>query len=154
MSYVLLSFIENNFLKNLIFFVIQMEYLTLGFKQKKKYQCRCHLGFWPFLEWPYNLCQKLQHVSFAFFCEPNAFSPPLNFLPYTRLKFAPVSNIARNLWRGASKHSLNTLDAIQRRAIRLIGDPALTDTLDDLAHRRSVSALFVFYRYYHGFCPE
>ena len=35
--------------------------------------------------------------------------------------------------------SLNTLNAIQRRAIRLIGDPAaLTDTLDSLAHRRSV----------------
>ena len=28
-------------------------------------------------------------------------------------------------WSGTSKHSLATLDAIQRRAIRLIGDPAI-----------------------------
>ena len=50
------------------------------------------------------------------------------------------------------ERSLNILDAIQRRPIRLIGDPALTDTLDSLAHGRSVSALSLFYRYYHGFC--
>ena len=50
--------------------------------------------------------------------------------------------------------TLNTFNAIQRRAIRLIGEPALTDTLDSLAHRRSVSALFLFYRYYHGSCSD
>ena len=59
-----------------------------------------------------------------------------------------------HLWRGASKHSLNTLDAIQRRAIRLIGDPALTDTLGSLAHRGSVSVLSLFHRYYHDFCSD
>ena len=52
------------------------------------------------------------------------------------------------------RHSLNILDAIQRRAIRLIGDPAVTDSLDSLAHRRSVSVLSLFYRYYHGFCSD
>ena len=55
---------------------------------------RCHLGFWPFLEWP-TILSQWQKLSLAFFSGPNAFSPPLNFLPYTRLKFAPVSNIAR-----------------------------------------------------------
>ena len=43
------------------------------------------------------------------------------------------------------------MDAIQRRAIRRIGDPTLTDTLDSLAHRRSVSALSLFYR---CFCSD
>ena len=51
--------------------------------------------------------------------------------------------------RGASKQSLATLDAILRRAIKLIGDPALTNSL---AHRRTISALSLYYRYYHGVC--
>ena len=34
-----------------------------------------------------------------------------------------------------SEHSLSTLDEIQKRAIKLIGDPALTNSLDSLAHR-------------------
>ena len=55
-------------------------------------------------------------------------------------------------WRGASKHSLATLDAIQKRAIKLIGDPALTNSLDSLAHRRTTSALSLYYRYYRGVC--
>ena len=54
--------------------------------------------------------------------------------------------------RGASKHSLATLDAIQKRAIKLIGDPALTNSLDSLAHRTTISALSLYYRYYHGVC--
>ena len=37
-----------------------------------------------------------------------------------------------------------TLDAIQKRAIRLIDDPALTNSLDSLAHRRSISALSLY----------
>ena len=79
---------------------------------------------------------------------PNAFSPPLNFLPYTRLKFTPVSNIARIC--GEEPPSIH----MQFRGGLLIGHPALTDTLDSLAHRRSVSALSLFYRYYHGFCSD
>ena len=58
------------------------------------------------------------------------------------------------LWRGASKYSLATLDRIQKRAIRIIDDSALTDSLDSLAHRRIVSALSLYYRYYHGKCSD
>ena len=57
-----------------------------------------------------------------------------------------------HLGRGASKHSLATLDVIQKRAINLIGDPALTNSLDSLAHRRTISALSLYYRYYHCVC--
>ena len=35
--------------------------------------------------------------------------------------------------------------------IRLIEDPALTDTLDPLAHYRTVYALPLFYKYHRGF---
>ena len=81
----------------------------------------------------------------------DAISPPVHFLHCIRLKFAPVSNMGSHLWRGASKHSLATLDAIQKRAIKRIGDPALTNSLDSLAPRRTISALSLYYRYY-GVC--
>ena len=35
---------------------------------------------------------------------------------------------------------------------KLIGDPALTDSLDSLAHRRTISALSLYYIYFHGVC--
>ena len=57
-----------------------------------------------------------------------------------------------HLWRGASKYSLATQDAIQKRAIKLIEEPALTNSLDSLAHRRTISALSLYYRYYDGVC--
>nr|CAH7758935.1 unnamed protein product [Callosobruchus chinensis] len=37
------------------------------------------------------------------------------------------------------------LDAVQRRAVRLIGDPALTCHLQPLSHRRAVGDLSLFY---------
>ena len=33
-----------------------------------------------------------------------------------------------------------------------MGDPALTNSLDSLAHRRTISALSLYYIYYHGVC--
>ena len=62
----------------------------------------------------------------------------------------PCLEYGSHLWRGASKHSLATLDAIQKQAIKLIADLALTNSLDSLAHRRTISALSLYYRYYHG----
>ena len=53
--------------------------------------------------------------------------------------------------RGASKYPIASLDTIQKRAIRLIDDSALTDSL---GHRRNVSALSLYKRYYHGRCSD
>ena len=67
------------------------------------------------------LQQKLLHASFDFYSEPSTFTLPLDLdlsISYTKHKFAPLS-----------KHSLGILDTIQKRAIRLIEDPALTSSL-------------------------
>ena len=53
-----------------------------------------------------------------------------------------------------TKAETASLDTIQKRAIRLIDGSALTDSLDSLAHRRNVSALSLYYRYYHGRCSD
>nr|CAH7747253.1 unnamed protein product [Callosobruchus chinensis] len=49
---------------------------------------------------------------------------------------------------------MSIFDAVQRRAIRLIGDSALTCRLQPLSHRRAVGDLSLFYRYSNGFCSS
>ena len=87
------------------------------------------------------------------------FFTPTELLTLYKAQICPCLEYCSHLWRGASKHSLATLDAIQRQVIRQIGDPTLTDTLGSLAHRRFVSSsliylvalsLNLFYLYY--FC--
>ena len=75
-----------------------------------------------------------------------------HLLTLNKAQIRPSIEYGSHLWGGASKHSLATLDAIQKRAIKLIGDPALADSLDSLAHRRTISALSLYYRYFHGVC--
>ena len=83
------------------------------------------------------------------------FRPRRYFTPSQLLTLYKVQirlEYGSHLWRGASNHSPATLDAIQKRAIKLIGDPALINSLDSLAHRRTISALSLYYRYCHGVC--
>nr|CAH7716090.1 unnamed protein product [Callosobruchus chinensis] len=54
----------------------------------------------------------------------------------------------------AAPTTLSILDAVQKRAIRLIGDPVLTCHLQPLSHRRAASDLSLFYRYLNGFCSS
>ena len=77
---------------------------------------------------------------------------PSQLLTLYNAQIRPCLEYGSHLWRGASKHSLATLDEIQKRSIKLIGDPALTNSLDSLARRTTSSALSLYYRYYHGVC--
>ena len=74
--------------------------------------------------------------------------PPSSLLTLYKAQIRLCLEYGSHLWRGAPKHSLATLDAIQKRAIKLIGAPDLSNSLDSLAHRRTVSALSLYYRYY------
>ena len=76
----------------------------------------------------------------------------LHLLTFYKAQIRPCLEYGSHLWRRASKYSLATLDTIQKQAIRLIDDSSLTDSLDSLAHRRNVSALSLYYRYYYGGC--
>ena len=61
----------------------------------------------------------------------------------------PCLEYRSHIW-GSSYTSL--LDKVESKAIRLIGDPFLTSTLDPLSLRRKVASLSLFYRYYFGHC--
>jgi hypothetical protein len=66
----------------------------------------------------------------------------------------PCLEYCSNVWGGAAQTTLSYLDSIQRRAIRMINNPSLTNDLDTLEHRRKVADLSIFYRYYHHDCSS
>lgn len=60
-----------------------------------------------------------------------------------------------HLWDGSAKYQLAALESIEKRAKRLIGNPALVDAkLQSLDHRRRVARLSVFYRIHFGECAQ
>ena len=64
----------------------------------------------------------------------------------------PCLEYRSHIW-GSSPH-ISLLDKVESKAIRLIGDPSLTSTLDPLSLRCKVASLSLFYRYYFGHCSE
>nr|CAH7763387.1 unnamed protein product [Callosobruchus chinensis] len=75
---------------------------------------------------------------------------PSNLLTLYKAQISPSSHI----WGAAAPTTLSILDSVQKRAIRLIGDSALTCHLQPLCHRRAVGDLSLFYRHSNGFCSS
>ena len=55
-----------------------------------------------------------------------------------------------HLWEGASKSALDFVHRIQNRALKLIGDDRVASSITSLGHRRNVSCVVLFYKYYFG----
>ena len=66
----------------------------------------------------------------------------------------PVLEYCSHVWGGGASTHLAILDSIQRKAVRLVDDPSLTDSLQSLSHRRTVGGLSLFYRHYFGRCSD
>nr|CAH7716708.1 unnamed protein product [Callosobruchus chinensis] len=75
---------------------------------------------------------------------------PSNLLTLYKAQIRPSVGYCSHIWGAAAPTTLSILDAVQRRAIRLIGDPALTCHFQPLSHRRAVGGLSLFYRYANG----
>ena len=71
-----------------------------------------------------------------------------------KAQIRPVLEYCSHIWSAAPKHTLKLLDSVQKRAIRLVGDTSLTNSLTTLEHRRKISDLSLFYRYFHGRCSS
>ena len=57
-----------------------------------------------------------------------------------------------NFWADAFKSALDFVDRIQSRALKLIGDDMVASSMTSLGHRRNVSCIVLFYKYYFGKC--
>nr|CAH7752703.1 unnamed protein product [Callosobruchus chinensis] len=65
---------------------------------------------------------------------------PSNLLTLYKAQISPSLEYCSHIWGATAPTTLSILDVVQRRAIRLIGDPALTCHLQPLSHRRAVVA--------------
>nr|CAH7745265.1 unnamed protein product [Callosobruchus chinensis] len=80
------------------------------------------------------------------------FFSPSSLLTLYKAQIRPSLEYCSHICGAAAPTTLSILDAVQRRAIRLIGDPALPCHRQPLSHRRAVGDLSLFYRYSNGFC--
>nr|CAH7712152.1 unnamed protein product [Callosobruchus chinensis]CAH7739199.1 unnamed protein product [Callosobruchus chinensis] len=66
---------------------------------------------------------------------------PSNLLTLYKAQIRPSLEYFSDIWGPAAPTTLSIIDVVQRRAIRLIGDPALTCYLQPLSDRRAVGDL-------------
>nr|CAH7744624.1 unnamed protein product [Callosobruchus chinensis] len=92
--------------------------------------------------------KKLGHLFRA-----RKYCSPVNLLALYKAQIRPSLEYCSHVWRAAAHTTLSILDAIHRRAIHLISDPASTCQLQLLSHRRAVGDLSLFYRHSKDSAP-
>ena len=74
----------------------------------------------------------------AFFLESRGYFSPSQLLTIYKSQICPSLEYSSHVWGGAPKSSLHLLDRVQSKAICLINNPNLTNSLQSLSHRRLV----------------
>lgn len=97
---------------------------------------------------------KSASAKLSFLFRAKRYFTPSQLLLLYKTQIRPGLEYCSHVWGSAPKHSLNLLDSIQKRAVRLIDHPEITRDLQPLALRRQVADLSLFYRYLHGRCSE
>ena len=108
------------------------------------------------LTWKPHIISIAKHTSqkLGFLSKVRGYFSPSQLLTIYKSKIRPSLEYCSHVWGGAPKSSLNLLDRIQSKAIRLINNPNLTNSLESLSHRCLVADLSIFYRYFHGHCSQ
>jgi len=75
---------------------------------------------------------------------------PKDLLKIYKAYIRPKMEYNSHIWAGASTTTLDFLDKVQDRAIRLINDENVTTSLAPLGHRRNIGALCLLYKYFVG----
>ncbi len=81
------------------------------------------------------------------------FFSPESILQIYKSTIRPCMEYCCHIWSGAPSVCLGVLDRLQRRICNIVG-PALASRLQSLFHRRAVTSLCLFYKYFHGNCSE
>nr|CAH7766735.1 unnamed protein product [Callosobruchus chinensis] len=77
---------------------------------------------------------------------------PSNLLTLYKAQIRPSLEYCSHIWGAAAPTTLSILDAVQRRAIQPIGDPALTFHPQPLSDRHAVGEHSLFYLYSNRLC--
>ncbi|XP_045499423.1 uncharacterized protein LOC123697050 [Colias croceus] len=97
---------------------------------------------------------KLASQKLGVLCRAGQYFTSRHRLNLYKAQVRPQMEYCSHLWARAPQQYLLPFDRIQRRAVRLVGEPSLTDRLDTLALRRDIASLCVLYRIYYGECSE
>ena len=108
------------------------------------------------LTWKPHIISIAKHASqkLGFLSRARGYFSPSQLLTIYKSQIRPSLEYCSHVWGGAPKSSLNLLDRVQSKAIRLINNPNLINSLQSLSHRRLVADLSIFYRYFHGHCSQ
>ena len=108
------------------------------------------------LTWKPHIISIAKHASqkLGFLSRARGYFSPSQLLTLYKSQIRPSLEYCSHVWGGTPKSSLNLLDRVQSKAIRLISNPNLTNSLQSLSHRRLVADLSIFYRYFHGHCSQ
>ena len=108
------------------------------------------------LTWKPHINSIAKHASqkLGFLSRARGYFSPSQLLTICKSQVRPSLQYCSHVWGGAPKSSLHLLDRVQSKAIRLIYNPNLTNSLQSLSHRRLVADLSIFYRYFHGHCSQ
>ena len=108
--------------------------------------------------WKPHINSIAKHASqkLCFLSRDRGYFSPSQLLTIHKSQIRPSLEYCSHVWGGAPKSSLHLLDRVQSKAIRLINNPNLTNSLQSLSlsHRHLVADLSIFYRYFHGHCSQ
>ena len=108
------------------------------------------------LTWKPNINSIAKHASqkLRFLSRARGYFSPSQLLTIYKSQIRPSLEYCSRVWGGAPKSFLHLLERVQSKAIHLINNPNLTNSLQSLSHRRLVAYLSIFYRYFHGNCSQ
>ena len=106
------------------------------------------------LTWKYHIHSIAKHASqkLGFLSRARGYFSPTQLLTIYKFQIRPSLEYCSHIWGGAPKPSLLLLDKVQSKAIRLINNPNITNSLQSHSHRHLVADLSIFYRDFHGHC--
>ena len=108
------------------------------------------------LTWKPHINSIAKHASqkLGFLSRAHDYFSLSQLLTIYKSQIRPSLDYYSHVWGGAPKSSLHLLDRVQSKAIRLINNPNLTNSLQSLSHRCLVADLSIIYRYFHGHCSQ
>ena len=108
------------------------------------------------LTWKPHIDYIAKHESqkLGFLSRACGYFSPSQLLTIYKFQICPSLEYCSHIWVGAPKSALHLLDKVQSKAIRLINNPNLTNSLQPLSHQCLVADLSIFYCYFHGHCSQ
>ena len=123
---------------------ISSSFIQLGLSVSSNLTCKPHI----------NSIKKHASQKLGFLSRTRGYFSPSQLLTTYKSQIRPSMEYCSHVWYGARKSSLTLLDRVQSKAIRLINNPKLPNSLQSLSHRRLVADLSIFYLYFHEHCSQ